>query len=425
MADASSTRTQRATALEEKRRRLEDLKKRRTQRVDDPTNKPAVAANLDEYIDGLLSVAAPPVSVGGSEETVVVATTPVSSAQQQQQTTAAGGETPPAASSSSEPPATAELPPSRPIVETFTIATQTEMEDVMEYNTADTQEEEDGDKALLMTTTIGDDSALQQQQQQQHIPKHLDSHQIQQTIISMSSPADFASFITTASKKVERLLGASRISDDDDLLIDYVGASTETSSSNNSNNNNERQFVSSKQIYECPKWTHTREVTDMDWSNLHRDVLLATYHMPNSSSSSSNSNYSNNHHKKGSTAVSAVSSKQSLSASMMTPRSGELQSDGLVLLWNLTMLQRPEHIFTCGSPVLCGTFHSLVEPTLVLGGCESGQLVIWDTRAGRLPVQKSALSSVVGASSKGHAHPITTMKSMEGGVSSSDDDDDE
>ena len=80
------------------------------------------------------------------------------------------------------------------------------------------------------------------------------------------------------------------------------------------------------------------------------------------------------------------------------------------------MPTRPEHIFTCGSPVTCGRFHP-TEPTLILGGCESGQLVVWDTRAGRLPVQKSALTSVLGASSKGHVYPIGSMEVIEGGVS--------
>jgi dynein intermediate chain len=118
---------------------------------------------------------------------------------------------------------------------------------------------------------------------------------------------------------------------------------------------------------------------------------------------------------KGSTAVSAVSTKETLSASI-TPRDGDSHSDGLALIWNLTMPTRPEHIFTCGSPVTAGRFHP-TEPTLVLGGCESGQLVIWDTRAGRLPVQKSSLASVVGASGRGHTHAICAMEMIEAGVS--------
>jgi WD40 repeat protein len=144
----------------------------------------------------------------------------------------------------------------------------------------------------------------------------------------------------------------------------------------------------------------------MDWSPVYRELFLATYR-----SSSSNTTTSS----VSTTAVQALL-KDTNSASL-TPRSvSEVQSDGLALLWSLSMPTRPEHVFTCGSPVLCGRFHP-TEATFVVGGCESGQLVIWDTRAGRLPVQKSA--SVVGASAasnKGHLYPIGGMEIIEGGV---------
>mmetsp|Transcript_15047 Transcript_15047/g.24924 ORF Transcript_15047/g.24924 Transcript_15047/m.24924 type:complete len:333 (+) Transcript_15047:985-1983(+) len=89
-------------------------------------------------------------------------------------------------------------------------------------------------------------------------------------------------------------------------------------------------------------------------------------------------------------------------SSSLAPRSGELQADGLVLVWNLAMPSRPEHIFTCGSPVLAAKFHPTEAP-LVIGGCQSGQLVIWDVRAGRLPVQRS-----------GQGYPISAMEVTEG-----------
>jgi hypothetical protein len=74
-------------------------------------------------------------------------------------------------------------------------------------------------------------------------------------------------------------------------------------------------------------------------------------------------------------------------------------------------------------------FHPTEAP-VVLGGCHSGQMVVWDVRAGRLPVQKSALSSSVppassssssaaAASKRGHVHPVDGMRIIEGGVSAS------
>jgi dynein intermediate chain len=80
----------------------------------------------------------------------------------------------------------------------------------------------------------------------------------------------------------------------------------------------------------------------------------------------------------------------------------------------LAMPTRPEHIFTCGSPVLSCRFHP-TEPALVVGGCQSGQVVVWDVRAGRLPVQRSSLATVARANS--HSHPICAMEIIEGGVS--------
>lgn len=97
------------------------------------------------------------------------------------------------------------------------------------------------------------------------------------------------------------------------------------------------------------------------------------------------------------------------------------------------MPSRPEHIFTCGSPVLQAKFHP-TEPNLVIGACHSGQVVVWDVRSGRLPVQRSSLNifgSGSGASGSGsgsgsggknvvtggHVHPVVGMELLDGGVS--------
>ena len=80
------------------------------------------------------------------------------------------------------------------------------------------------------------------------------------------------------------------------------------------------------------------------------------------------------------------------------------------------MPNRPEHIFTCGSPVTTTRFHP-TESNLIIGGCQSGQVVVWDVRAGRMPVQKSSLTTTMSGNSKGHTHPICAMQIVEGGVS--------
>lgn len=51
------------------------------------------------------------------------------------------------------------------------------------------------------------------------------------------------------------------------------------------------------------------------------------------------------------------------------------------------------------------TFFSEFNPTIIVGGTYSGQIVLWDMRAGRnTPVQQTPLSSIVG-----HTHPVYCM----------------
>jgi dynein intermediate chain len=281
------------------------------------------------------------------------------------------------------------------------MGTQTEDDDFPEPPEIE-QDEDDAVEEREKQAGAGEDvgEVPVQQTPEEKDPKLLSAEELEKQVTS----APFSSFINTASKKVERLLGTPMLSE---LLVDYVGETDGVQRSDNKDSDGSR-FLSSRQVYECSKWTSGRDVTDMDWSPLHREFILSTYHMPSSASASSPLS-------KGSAAVSAVAPNDTLSSSL-TPRSGELQSDGLALVWSLSMPTRPEHIFTCGSPVTSGRFHP-TESTLVIGGCESGQLVVWDVRAGRLPVQKSALTTVAGASSKGHMHPICSMEIIEGNVS--------
>jgi WD40 repeat protein len=393
MAD-SAARAQRATALEEKRRRLEDLKKRREVHGQDTARVHASAtANLDEYIDGLLKE--PDTSVVDSKDSLNVAK---SSAEIDSEILRNGDSNPAPASidpvDSGEPAGTP-VPASLPkLVETFTVATQT---DDYEDLTGEEALEDDG----IEDTDIVDKVATITLDDEERDPKLLTLPEIEKEVISQP----FSSFINTASKKVERMLGTPLLSD---LLVDFVGDNDAKSGSLlDATKDSNDKFLQSHQIYECSNWTSGRDVTDMDWSPLHRELLLSTYHM-----CMSNSSIAPN---KGQTAISAVAPNDTLSSSL-TPRSGELQSDGLALIWSLNMPNRPEHIVTCGSPVTAGRFHP-GNATLVIGGCESGQIVVWDLRSGRLPVQKSALTTVTGAPSKGHTHPIGSMEVIEGGVS--------
>jgi len=75
--------------------------------------------------------------------------------------------------------------------------------------------------------------------------------------------------------------------------------------------------------------------------------------------------------------------------------------DGLVLVWSLHMTQRPEYFFTHQSAVLSAQFHPS-NPKLIIGGTQSGQIIMWDTREKSTPVNRSSLS-------RGHTHPIFAL----------------
>ncbi|GKY99458.1 hypothetical protein MPSEU_000900300 [Mayamaea pseudoterrestris] len=388
MADAP-TRAQRAAALDEKRRRLEDLKKRRNLR-DEDTSKQKPAANLDEYIDGLLSAsAAGMLSASGEEPGQVQQASPRATSTESANREKADA-SPQLTNIATTPQATLQKQ-----IEVFTISTQTVPDEFIDIPDVEEEEAVERSEKQHVDQRNGASEAAEADELERQ-PVVLPIESVRKDVASEA----FVSFINTASKKVERMLGAPMM---DDLLADYVGASDRNKEQKSSD---ESRFISSRQIFECANWTPGRDVTDIDWSLLHRDLFLSTHQMPTSTTGGNAF--------MGSTAVSSVSFNET-SSSSMTPRTGELQSDGLALIWSLTMPSRPEHIFTCGSPVTCGRFHP-TEPTLVIGGCESGQIVVWDTRAGRLPVQKSSLMSVVGASIKGHTHPIGFMDAIEGGL---------
>ena len=396
----STARAQRAAALEEKRKRLEELKARRNQRGADSaavSAKVSSSSNLDEYIDDLLK------QPGASP--AAPATTDDAKAPAAEQDASAGAAAPAPADNVIAERAAAPAAPPVPVkkVETFTVSTQTEPEDFPEQEVAPEPDESAGedDKASGVSDVDGKEAAEKAKEEEGEDPKVLSQEELKTEIASKP----FSEFLNTASKKVERVLGTPQLAD---LLVDYVGEMDGVKRSENKVSDGSG-YLASRHIYECQKWTNNRDVTDLHWSPLHRELFLSTYDMPMSATSTSQLS-------KGSAAVSAVSPAVT-SSSSLTPRSGELQSDGLALVWSLAMPGRPEHIFTCGSPVLTGRFHPTEAP-LVIGGCQSGQLVVWDIRAGRLPVQRSSLTTVA-SGSKGHAHPICSMEFIEGGVSSS------
>lgn len=428
MAD-SETRAQRAAALEEKRRKLDELKKSRKRRDEDTAKLKAISSsgggagsnsstnNLDEYIDGLLSqpsaAATATVSISQSkseddlDETKSTDSVAVKSGAGDVKSTQSLASN--VASEVAGTSSTSAHAPIPKVVEMYAVATQTEEEDFPEPSRDADEEEDDDDERAAATngkkassTPASDAVATPSAKpdangELESDPKLLTAEQVQKEV----SSGTFSSFINAASKKVERVLGTPLLAD---LLLE-LGDETKKDDSSAMDQTDTSRFITSRILLECPKWTLGRDVTDIDWSPLHRDLLLSTYHSRSGPSTAA-------------TSTTDGIAYGASSSSSLTPRTGDLQSAGLALLWSLALPTRPEHIFTSpSSPVTAGRFHP-VESPLVLGGLESGQLVVWDVRVGKLPVQKSALTSTVaGSSTKGHTYPLTGMEIIEGGVS--------
>lgn len=181
--------------------------------------------------------------------------------------------------------------------------------------------------------------------------------------------SEFVSFVERSSKVIERALD---MDDEYDLLADYTRTSTlddddDDSTPYSRTNKRSHSVRESFQLF-SDRYTRRRIVSDIQFSPHFNELLLSSY----------TKNPSAPH-----------------------------EPAGLVLLWNSHAPSRPEYTFTASSDVLSARF-SPFHPNLVIGGCYSGQICLWDTRtSGRtgLPVQKTPQSG----SHLGHTHPVYSI----------------
>lgn len=182
--------------------------------------------------------------------------------------------------------------------------------------------------------------------------------------------SDFVAFVERSSKVIERALD---LDDEYDLLADYTRASTLDDDDEDNNTPYSRSGKKSHSLRESlqlfsDRHTRRRIVSDIQFSPHFNELLLSSY----------TKNPSAPH-----------------------------EPAGLVLLWNSHAPSRPEYTFTASSDVLSARF-SPFHPNMVIGGCYSGQICLWDTRtSGRTgqPVQKTPQSG----SHLGHAHPVYSI----------------
>ncbi|RIA97919.1 WD40-repeat-containing domain protein [Glomus cerebriforme] len=167
------------------------------------------------------------------------------------------------------------------------------------------------------------------------------------------SSNEFVEFIDHSTKIVERALNENY-----DYMKDY---SIIKDNENDDQSGSRVKYVNS---FFDDRWTKNRSVTDVNWSRRNPELCVASYN------------------------------KNPIAMN---------EPDGVALVWNLKLLERPEFVFHSQSDVLT-TMFSEFHPTLVIGGTYSGQIVLWDNRSKSLPVLKTPLSA------SGHTHPVYSMQ---------------
>lgn len=165
---------------------------------------------------------------------------------------------------------------------------------------------------------------------------------------------EFVDFVEQSSKIVERAL-----TDNYDYLKDY------TLLEDPSAEKQEGRQVKCHRVFWDENICKGRNITDLDWSTKHPELVVASYSRSDSVSDD--------------------------------------QPDGLVLVWNLHLADRPEFVFHAQTDVLSVCF-SPFHPNLVIGGTYSGQILVWDTRARNAAVLKTPLSAA------GHTHPVYSIR---------------
>lgn len=173
---------------------------------------------------------------------------------------------------------------------------------------------------------------------------------------------DFVDFLDKSTKVIERAFDQETY----DILTDYALQGQEhdddDEETGNTGGRGKQRIKEVAQFYD-DRWSKKRMVSGIDFSPKFSELLLASY-----------------------------------TKNPTAPH----EPDGLVLVWNTHMQDRPEYIFTAQSDVLTAKF-SPYHPNLIVGGSYSGQVLLWDTRAKAAPVQKTPLTGY------GHAHPIYSV----------------
>jgi dynein intermediate chain len=411
--DFEIQRKKRMEDLEIKRKRLEEMKKMRSERLtaadasSEETSKPAPApvaisnipppnknADLDELVSSLLST--PVETKSDSYDNNVKMDTPVVA------------------------PIVIEKP--KPILETFKrvatfsiAAIRTEKYDkdiqtdafLFEYDKSNNEEEDElqeehhrrrsesvTKKSPTKIPPDNNNNNNNEEKNEKSIATDTIKEYSTDDKIHIYSSSHFKTFLSTTTRIVERDLA---IASSIDILQDFKGDRSSSSRDDQVQNmSNIRKFKQSA--------IEGRPVMDMQFSPHHSELFLVAY---GSVSSKLSDNDSNNDSAPTSSSITSLS--QIADKSVSTPES----SGGLLVLWSVLIDSTPEFFFTAPSPVLTAKFHP-DDPHLIIGACYSGQIVLWDTRSSTpKPVQMSSNTG------KGHKHPVYALSISKSTVKSS------
>ncbi|ETV97233.1 hypothetical protein, variant [Aphanomyces invadans] len=205
------------------------------------------------------------------------------------------------------------------------------------------------------------------------VPVRLSKEEREKLLLS----ADLDSFLSKSGRVMERaLIQASTF----DVMKDY--SADGTSDDNDMNGGSTSHALKLAHIYRDSKWTKGRAVTDIDVSPFYNELSLVAYNARGYLEDDLNDQADWN---------------------MLDGGDAMADAEGVVLLWSSNLPSHPEYKFTCHSQVMSACF-SPFDRNLLVGGTYSGQVVLWDTRAKHTPVQKTTLSAA-----GGHTHPIYSM----------------
>jgi hypothetical protein len=187
---------------------------------------------------------------------------------------------------------------------------------------------------------------------------------------------NFLSFVNQSTKVVERVLHTHTAGTGDDFIIDYRNPTTLSSGSNDDDVNVKSHNDVSVIAFSGCDASNDRPVMHIQINSYSPELYLVAYGAKGGSAAGCR--LSDIHTLPS---LNNVDIKiQGRGASSASVNSSEAcNAEGLVCVWNFNLPTRPEFTFIAPSPVTVANFHP-TQSHYILGACHSGHIVLWDIR---------------------------------------------